>query len=152
MTSKPAVPRRLDSLVPLQCGVVLLAIAACAPRLPPLKAGARIACGGFGSPAVDITLDSRSALASGSLTIEPLEGPVSGNYAIVEYGSARCSASGGRYRITTRQDSAVVATLRIAAAQPVPITVQTADGASRGELIFDPGAGEALELGWDALQ
>jgi hypothetical protein len=151
MVSSAADPshRRL----PVAIGLAVLAITACSPNIPPLQVGTRIACGGFPTaPTLAITLDSTSATAPGVITIAALGDSLNGNAAVVEYGSMRCAATAGSFQITIREATAVAGQLRVAAAQPLPITIRSADGTVRAQTSFDPNADEPTTLRWDALE
>lgn len=139
--------------LPVAVGLAVLAITACSPNVPLLQVGTRIACGGFPTaPTVAITLDSTSATAPGVITIAALGDSLTGNAAVVEYGSMRCAATGGSFQITIREATAVAGQLRVAAAQPLPITIRSANGTVRAQASFDPNADESATLRWDALE
>ena len=134
---------------------VAVVAVACNPSLP-AGAGIAISCGSLGltSPSVEITLDSTSALVPGRLALEPLAtDTLAVHGAIIDLatlgGRVTCQASGGKFRIVIRGDTAVDGTLRIAATQPVPIVVRTAAGGERALQSFDPRNSGPTQLTWN---
>lgn len=135
-------------------GLAVLVIPACSPSRPPLQAGTNITCGGVqANPTLTITLDSTSATEPGVITVEALNDSVVGSATVVEYGRAlRCVSTRGSFRITIREATAVAGQLRVAAAQPLPITIRSANGTVRAETSFDPNAQQSTTLRWGAAE
>jgi len=148
-----AADRRPHRRLPVAFGLAALAMTACSPNVPPLQVGTRITCGGFPTaPTLAITLDSTSATAPGMITIAALSDSVDGKAAVVEYGSMRCGATGGSFQILIREATPVAGELRVASAQPLPITVRSADDGVLAETSFDPTTDEVTTLRWDGLR